>query len=73
MEWKTIIIHESEVMSKNDGDMHFINAHQLINLYQINRKKFKVVISKNWNLKGIHVSPLYKGNYKEEAERLGIL
>ncbi len=70
---ETIILHPGKVLSRNDKDIHFITSSMLINLYGIDQRKFRVLVSKDWNIKGIHLCPLYRGNYKEEAERQGIL
>lgn len=70
---KKIIIHGGRITSKNDGDIHYVDAGKLAQLYGINPKKHEVVLNGSWKIDGIHLSVRYDGTYKEKAESLGLL
>ena len=71
-------LHPGPVTSKNDGDRHFIDAHQLAFLYRVRQSECVVV---PWEVKPgherqhellleriermglIHLRPRYDGNY----------
>lgn len=64
---KKYAIHPGYVVSKNDGDKHFIKYHQLIELYGVDPKECF-----EWSEhtpgheygKYTHLFPDYDGNYK---------
>lgn len=44
MTHKRYIIHPGIVYSEIDGDLHYIDAHRLIQLYRLNSKKDKIIV-----------------------------
>ena len=68
------ILHPGVVRSKNDGDLHYISAKQLIVLYRV--KECECVVQPNIRTKeyrswvapegAIHLYPRYDGNYSLE-------
>jgi len=63
------IIHPEYVVSKSDGQSHYISYSELIYLYELNPKECIRYQEGNFNLKDIkdavHLYPLYQGNYLE--------
>jgi hypothetical protein len=72
---KKYIIYPGYVESKNDSEMHYIDANKLISLYNI-KKSECIIINKESDKIGIVESnfiqlfPLRNGNYKECIEYL---
>ena len=67
---KKYIVHEGYVISKIDGDRHFINAQQLMQLHKVSPSECIIVrdgepdFGANTNESYIHLFPRYDGNYK---------
>ena len=71
---KKYILMPGYITSKNDGDVHFINSHQLIKLYGVKREEcifgdnLKNGVNRGFiqpnNL--IILSPRYDGNYDKK-------
>jgi hypothetical protein len=64
-----IFLHPGYVISKNDGQRHFVNAQRLADLYNVYKPRCIVVLpesEKDWqDLPGdIHLHPRYNGNYQ---------
>lgn len=61
------VIHPGYVFSKNDGQRHYINGHQLMRLYGL-RPSECVIASPHYGWKApadvIHLYPRNDGNYK---------
>lgn len=66
-------IHPGRIKSKSDGDIHFITARMLVNLYRLKPGEYVIWNDDDrslvmiWN-DYIHLYPLYHGNYKEHLE-----
>lgn len=56
-------LHPGWIISKNDGDRHYIGIGQLVNLYQLKPNEY-IVWGKghNWDAY-VHLHPDYYGNY----------
>ena len=59
------ILHPGHVLSKNDDDLHFINAHQLAKLYGVDIREcvFGDMPGYREQEGDIHLRPQYDGNY----------
>ena len=65
---KKYLICPGNVISKKDGDEHYISAQQLIQLYGVNPKECKIInsVEEAAGLRGseyIVLSPRYNGDY----------
>jgi len=72
-----VFLHPGEVVSKSDGDVHFISAPQLAQLYHVLPTDEVHVVTENNNkiiemlerfaaqeaLEWLHLYPSYEGNY----------
>lgn len=59
------VIHPGFVISKNDGDRHYVTANQLIRLYGVNPRE--CLVAGRTALPSddlIHLHPQYSGNYE---------
>jgi hypothetical protein len=60
-------LHPGYVISKNDGDEHYISAGQLARLYRLGPFEYCVWVEPNIYLRVwedyIHLYPRYDGNY----------
>lgn len=67
-------VHPGQVKSKSDGDIHFITAHQLVNLYGLPAAETKVITERD-EARGLqwdgleHFYPRMDGNYIKLNER----
>lgn len=65
---KKYILHPGFVSSKNDGDLHYVNCHELSKCYKVNIKECFLDLGEN-SMKGIDQSkfinlyPREDGNY----------
>lgn len=65
------ILHPGEVMSRTDGDRHYIDAFQLARLYGVDWKECIVFVGSNsnfdyTNIEGdVHLYPRYDGDCKK--------
>ena len=63
------VLHPGYVISKNDGDRHYISARQLAELYNVNPAECIVVTNDepfmHCGNDYTHLKPRYDGNYKE--------
>lgn len=62
------VIHPGEIISKNDGEVHFIDYGQLIRLWAVNPKECMRARGTIGGIKpypkdAIHLCPDYHGNY----------
>lgn len=57
------------VVSENDGEIHFISAMQLINLYGVPRGEY-YIFDEDCETSLIKLKPRFKGDYKEHFERI---
>jgi len=61
------VVHPGNIKSKCDGDVHFISAHQLVNLYQIRSARWYVagsqmpLLPQGWHY--VHLYPRSNGDY----------
>lgn len=72
---KTIVLHPEYVVSKNDGDFHYIGNDRLLQLYNIPRSKYLIKIydsNRPETLLGfinspeyIHLYPRFDGKYED--------
>jgi len=66
------IIHEGYIISKNDGDAHFIKGEQLIKLYRLKRSECEIIRYNDkrkhlwFKSNYIHLYPKFDGNYNIE-------
>ena len=62
---KEFLIVPGEVTSINDGDVHYISAHQLINLYGVQRDECIIVREDTRGFPEglLHLEPSYEGDY----------
>ncbi len=74
---KRYVLHPGEVISKTDGDIHYISALKLAALYGVDYRLCYVkedskpisLDRHNWD-EYMHLYPRYKGDYKEHIEKL---
>jgi len=65
---KKYLICPEKVISKNDGDLHFINANSLMQLYNVKPEEC-IIINNKEDLQGLDITkytilrPRYDGNY----------
>jgi hypothetical protein len=66
----TYVLHPGEVVSRNDGDRHYIGVGALIELYRIPRgARVRVDDGRTrWPDDAIHCRPLYSGDYPVFSE-----
>ncbi len=72
---KQILLCPGSIVSKNDGDSHYITANDLINLYKIDRKKYQITVLLRKDMEGDYpdwtkLHPLYSGNYEEKRKEI---
>ncbi len=61
---KKYILHPGKVQSRNDGDIHFICAEKLAELYKVDFRDCIVFNEhKTYDSKMIHLYPKYNGKY----------
>lgn len=67
---KKYLIFPGEIISKNDGQKHYISALEIIRLYHVNPQEC-IIVNNNYDLHGIiqedylHLEPNYDGDYQE--------
>jgi hypothetical protein len=68
------IIHPGNIISRKDGDEHFVGAKQLANLYGVNLAE--CIVADGVRDRGldagdyIHLGPRFDGEYKESLNEL---
>jgi hypothetical protein len=68
------VIHPGDILSKNDRDIHFISAGQLMDLYGLDPKQCVVFQDHTrYEPDDIHLYPRFDGDYREEKLRLDSL
>lgn len=61
---KRYVLHPGWVMSKNDGDRHYITALKLVELYRVHPADCRVYGTEMPDKEGeVHLWPRYDGNY----------
>jgi hypothetical protein len=68
----TYVLHPGKMMSRNDGDIHYIGVGQLIELYRIPRGARMLVANRRgdrWPEDAIHCWPRYDGDYPVFEEK----
>lgn len=71
---KKYACHSGYVVSKTDGQRHFISGYELMRLYDVNPTDCVVCSGKHSTIgmnddDYIHLYPRYDGNYKTPTER----
>lgn len=61
---KKYVVTPGYVISKTDGDKHYISYNRLIALYNVDPKECVVYLKHRFNYEGMHIlSPRFDGNY----------
>jgi hypothetical protein len=65
------VLHPGYMRSRNDGDLHYITAGQLADLYHVDIRECRIQEQQDHEILGrredpdlIHLYPNYSGNYK---------
>jgi hypothetical protein len=69
---KMFVLHPGEIISKNDGDTHFIDSRHLIACYGLHTRGEEILTYdplKNYPTDAIHLYPLHEGNYLEVIDK----
>lgn len=72
MSKKKYAVHPDRIVSKTDGQMHFISAYQLMKLYGVQPTECVVCSDKHPNMgihnnDYIHLTPRHDGDYSIES------
>jgi hypothetical protein len=74
--WPRYVVHPGMVMSRNDGDWHFISADKLMRLYKVDPRicgiedeaRPETMVGHDW-FDRIHLYPRRDGDYRLPGEK----